>query len=235
MGYLSILGKGLTSILVLFILSKVMGRKQVSQFNLFDYIIGISIGSIAAEMTLNSEIDFFEGVFAIFIYAIVAYLITLLTLKSMRARRLITGTPTVVIQKGKILYKNMRKCKIEINDLLQEARTNGYFDLSQIEYALMEANGKISFLQKSKYQPITCKDMKLKTSFEGLCANVIIDGKIMPNNLLAVGKDEQWLLTRIKNNHYDTIDDLLLVTLDSNEQLSFFEKNRHLEEEKMLQ
>ena len=153
----------------------------------------------------------------------------------MRARRLITGTPTVVIQKGKILYKNMRKCKIEINDLLQEARTNGYFDLSQIEYALMEANGKISFLQKSKYQPVTCKDMKIKTSFEGLCANVIIDGKIMPNNLLAVGKDEEWLRTRIKNNHYDNIHDLLLVTLDSNEQLSFFEKNRNLEEEKMLQ
>ena len=161
MGYLMILGKGLTSLFVLFILSKIMGRKQVSELNLFDYIIGISIGSIAAEMTLNPDIDFFEGVFAIAIYALVAYLITILTMKSIMARRIIIGTPTMLLQKGQILYHNLRKNKIDINDLLQEARTNGYFDLSQIEYALMEANGKISFLPKSKYQPVIKKDLKL--------------------------------------------------------------------------
>ncbi len=235
MGYLMILGKGLTSIFVLFVLSKVMGRKQVSELNLFDYIIGISIGSIAAEMTLNSDINFYEGVFAIAIYAIVAYLITLLTIKSMRARRLITGTPTILIQRGKILYKNLRKSKIDINDLLQEARTSGYFDLSQVEYALMEPNGKLSFLLKSKYQPVTRKDMKLKTTYEGLCADVIIDGKIMKENLKVLGKDEKWLLTRLHHHHYEDIDNILLVILDSNEQLTIYEKNQELVEEKILE
>ncbi len=230
-----ILGKGVISLLVLFLLSKLMGRKQVSELNLFDYIIGISIGSIAAEMTLNPEIDFFEGVFAISVYAIIAYLTTLLTIKNMTARRLITGTPLILIQRGKILSKNLRKAKIDLNDLLQEARVNGYFDITQIEYALMEANGKISFLPKSKYRPVNCKDLKLKTTFEGLCANVVIDGHIMLENLKTIGKDEAWLKTRLNNLQYDDISQLILVSIDSNEQVSVFEKNTDLQEEKKLE
>ena len=230
-----ILGKGVISLLVLFLLSKLMGRKQVSELNLFDYIIGISIGSIAAEMTLNPEIDFFEGVFAISVYAIIAYLTTLLTIKNMTARRLITGTPLILIQRGKILSKNLRKAKIDLNDLLQEARVNGYFDITQIEYALMEANGKISFLPKSKYRPVNCKDLKLKTTFEGLCANVVIDGHIMLENLKTIGKDEAWLKTRLNNLQYDDLSQLILVSIDSNEQVSVFEKNTDLQEEKKLE
>lgn len=225
MGYLLILGKGITSIVVLFILSKVMGRKQVSQLNVFDYIIGISIGSIAAEMTLNNEIDFFEGVFAISIYAVFAYLITLLTNKSIIARRLLIGCPTVLIEDGKLNYKALKKSKLDLNDFLQEARIQGYFNLSEIEFAIMEANGQVSFLPKSNVQPVKRKDIKLKTSYEGLCCNAIIDGKIMINNLKEIGKNEEWLLTRLKNNHYKDINSLALVILDSKEKMTVYEKN----------
>lgn len=225
MGYLLILGKGITSIVVLFILSKVMGRKQVSQLNVFDYIIGISIGSIAAEMTLNNEVDFFEGVFAISIYAVFAYLITLLTNKSIIARRLLIGCPTVLIEDGKLNYKALKKSKLDLNDFLQEARIQGYFNLSEIEFAIMEANGQVSFLPKSNAQPVKRKDIKLKTSYEGLCCNAIIDGKIMINNLKEIGKNEEWLLTRLKNNHYKDINSLALVILDSKEKMTVYEKN----------
>ena len=225
MGYLLILGKGITSIVVLFILSKVMGRKQVSQLNVFDYIIGISIGSIAAEMTLNNEIDFFEGVFAISIYAVFAYLITLLTNKSIIARRLLIGCPTVLIEDGKLNYKALKKSKLDLNDFLQEARIQGYFNLSEIEFAIMEANGQVSFLPKSNAQPVKRKDIKLKTSYEGLCCNAVIDGKIMINNLKEIGKNEEWLLTRLKNNHYKDISSLALVILDSKEKMTVYEKN----------
>lgn len=225
MGYLLILGKGITSIVVLFILSKVMGRKQVSQLNVFDYIIGISIGSIAAEMTLNNEIDFFEGVFAISIYAVFAYLITLLTNKSIIARRLLIGCPTVLIEDGKLNYKALKKSKLDLNDFLQEARIQGYFNLSEIEFAIMEANGQVSFLPKSNAQPVKRKDIKLKTSYEGLCCNAIIDGKIMIDNLKEIGKNEEWLLTRLKNNHYKDINSLALVILDSKEKMTVYEKN----------
>lgn len=225
MGYLLILGKGITSIVVLFILSKVMGRKQVSQLNVFDYIIGISIGSIAAEMTLNNEVDFFEGVFAISIYALFAYLITLLTNKSIMARRLLIGCPTVLIEDGKLNYKALKKSKLDLNDFLQEARIQGYFNLSEIEFAIMEANGQVSFLPKSNAQPVKRKDIKLKTSYEGLCCNAVIDGKIMINNLKEIGKNEEWLLTRLKNNHYKDINSLALVILDSKEKMTVYDKN----------
>ena len=234
MGYLSILGKGLTSIFFLFLLSKLMGRKQVSQLNLFDYIIGISIGSIAAEMTLNNEIDFIEGVFAIFIYAFVAYLITQLTSKSIVARRLITGAPCILIENGQFSYQAIKKSKLDISDILQEARINGCFDISQIEYALMEPNGKISFLVKSKYQQPTRKDLKLPTSYEGLCANVIMDGKILKENLSYINKDEKWLNTRLKKEYGKDLSNLLLVTVDAKEQLKIYEKNEKNQEKKKI-
>ena len=235
MGYLSILGKGLTSIFFFFFLSKIMGRKQVSQLNLFDYIIGISIGSIAAEMTLNNEINFFEGVFALVIYALVAYLITELTSKSIIARRLITGSPCILIEKGKILYTSLKKSKLDLGDLLQEARINGYFDLSQIEYAIMESNGKISFLVKSKYQQPQRKDLKLKTPYEGLCCNAVLDGKIMENNLRQIKKDVKWFKTRLAKEYDKGIENLLLVTIDSQEHLKIYEKNEEKEAYKVFE
>ena len=235
MGYFYILAKGLMSVVVLFLLSKIMGRKQVSQLNLFDYIIGISIGSIAAEMTLNNEINFFEGVFAIAIYALLSYFITILTNKSIIARRLIIGTPCILIEKGKLSYAALKKSKIDLNDLLQEARSNGYFDLSQIEYAIMEPNGKLSFLLKSKYQPTTRCDLKLKVSYEGLCCNAVIDGKIMKENLQEIGKNEDWLLTRLRNNHYDSIEELALVIIDSKEKMTVFPKNENLHQVKLFE
>lgn len=235
MGYLLILGKGLTSIVVLFLLTKLMGRKQVGQLNMFDYIIGITIGSIAAEMTLNDEINFFEGAFAISIYAVVAYLISILTSKSIIARRLITGSPLLVIERGKILYTSLKKAKLDVNDLLQEARNNGYFDLSQVEYAIMEPNGKISFLLKSKYNPATNDDLKIKTNYKGLCADLVIDGRIMKQNLKRIKKDEKWLRTRLENNGYSELDNVLLVICDSEEKLTIYEKNKEIEEEKVLE
>lgn len=227
---LSILYKGIASILVLFLFTKLMGRKQVSQLNMFDYIIGITIGSIASEMTMAKNIDFFEGTLGIGIYAISAFLISEWTMKSIIARRIIIGVPCILIQKGKILEESLKKSKIDINDLLQEARNVGYFDISQVEYAIMEANGKISFLPKSKYAPLTPSDMNIKTTYTGICTNLIIDGKIMKQNLKNIGKSEKWLMTRLTKQGYKTLDNLLLVTCDSDEKLAIFEKNLELEE-----
>lgn len=235
MTYLLIITKGLFSIVTLFLLSKMMGRKQVRELNLFDYIIGISIGSVAAEMTLNDNINFLEGLLGLFVYAFISYCITKLTIKSIAARRFITGTPCILIERGKILYESLKRSKIDVNDLLQEARSRGYFNLSQVEYAILEPDGEISFLLKSKYQPVTRTDMKLKTTYEGLCCNAVIDGKIMEDNLKTIGKDVKWLQTRLKNNHYDKVEDLVLVLIDSKEKFYIYEKNDHLQEVKMFE
>jgi len=228
---LLIFEKGIASIIVLFLFTKIMGRKQVGQLNMFDYVIGITIGSIASEMTMAKEIDFFEGTLGIAIYALSAYIISEVTMKSIKARRLIIGTPCMIIQNGKILEKSLKKSKIDINDLLQEARNNGYFDMSQIEFGIMEANGRISFLPKSKYAPLTPNDMKIKTTYTGICNNLIIDGKIMKKHLKGIHKDEEWLRTRLRKEGYESIENILLVICDSDEKLTIYEKNRELTEE----
>lgn len=233
--YMNILINGTTSVIILFILTKIMGRKQAGELNIFDYVIGISIGSIAAEMTLNQDVNFFEGTLAMVIYATISYLITISTMKSIIARRFVIGSPTVIIQNGKILYKNLKKAKMDVNDLLEQARTNGYFDLSEIEYSLMESDGKLSFLPKSEYVPLTPKDMKIKTDYKGLTANLIIDGNIMKENLKNIKKDEKWLLTRLKNEGYENINNILLVICDSKEKLTIYEKNKDIEEIKVLE
>ncbi len=225
----------ITSIIVLFLITKIMGRKQISQLNIFDFIIGITIGNIAAEMAVNKEVSLLDGVVAMAIYAAFSVLVSILTTKSIKARRFFTGTPIIIIQDGKLLESGLKKIRFDINDLLEECRSNGYFDLSQIEYAIMEANGRISFLPKSKYVPLTPDDMKIKTSYKGLTTNLVIDGKIMQDNLKEIGKNEKWLLTRLKNNGYELIDDILLVTCDTDEKITIFEKNAGLKAKKVLE
>ena len=173
----------------LFFMTKLLGKKQVSELSLFDYVVGISIGNFASEMAINLEAEFFNALLAIVVFGLLAYIISILTLKSLKLRKFFVGAPTILIENGKLIYKNMKKSMIDVNDLLSQAREMGYFDLSEIEFAILEANGKISFLPKGEYKNITVKDMKLKIEKQGLCANVIIDGNIMDDNLINIVKD----------------------------------------------
>lgn len=217
--------RALISLIALFLVTKLLGKKQVSQLSLFDYVIGISIGNFAAEMTTDLDLPYTHGIVAVLVFGLVAYLVSVLTMKSISLRRFFIGTPTVLIQEGKILQKGLKRVKFDINDLLEECRGNGYFDISQIEYALMEANGKLSILPKGDYLPVTIKDMKLKSEKQCLCANVIIDGKIMFNNLKNMNKDKKWLVKEMKIKGYKTFENVLLATLDNNQKITVYEKN----------
>ena len=132
----------LVSLAALFLLTKLMGNKQVSQMNLFDYIIGITIGSIAAEMA--TELDTPENsLLAMVVYAVVAVCISLLTNKSLAARRIMTGKPLVLMDGGIIYRENLKKAKMDLGEFLMYCRIGGYFDLSQIQTALLEHNGDV--------------------------------------------------------------------------------------------
>lgn len=227
--------RALLSLATLFFITKLLGKKQVSQLSLFDYVIGISIGNFAAEMTINLESQELNGIVAVIIFGLVAYLVSYLTMKSITLRRFFMGTPTMLIQNGKILENNLKKVKCDINDMLEEVRAKGYFDLSQVEYAIMEADGQLSILPKSKYRPLTPDDMNIKVSYEGLCANVIIDSKIMEENLKIMNKDEKWLRKELKVKGYKDLDKILLVTLDENEKLTIYEKNVNIASKNVLE
>lgn len=219
-----VLIRAILSLITLFLVTKMLGKKQVSQLSLFDYVIGISIGNFAAEMTINLDSQEINGIVAVLVFGIVAYIVSYLTMKSIRVRRFFIGVPTLIIDNGKFIEKNLMKFKMDINDVLEQLRINGYFDISQVKYALLEANGTLSVMPKEEYRPVNPNDMKLKVSKEDLCANVIIDSKIMYNNLKNIKKDEKWLNQQLKVQGYTDLSKVLLATVDINEKLNVYEK-----------
>ena len=122
--------RGLISLITLFLITKLLGKKQVSQLSLFDYVIGISIGNFAAEITINLETSLINGTVAVVEFGLIAYAISILTMKSIKLRRFFMGVPTVLIDKGKLIEKALKKVHFDVNDLLEECRSNGYFDLN---------------------------------------------------------------------------------------------------------
>ena len=132
--------------------------------------------------------------------------------KSIRARRIISGNPALLLNNGKLFEKNFRKAKIDLNEFLSQCRINGYFDISQLESAILEENGHISFLPKSGNRPLTPVDMQLTPERDSLVANLIIDGHIMPHNLKASGKDEKWLSGQLKTYGISDVKEVFLAT-----------------------
>lgn len=223
--FLNICFRTILVLIILFFITKMMGKKQISELNFFDYVVGITIGSIAADISLDIEKDMLAGIAALFIYGFISYIISFVSIKSILARRFFIGVPTVLVEKGKIIESGLKKSKIDVNDLLMVARENGYFNLDEIDYALMEVNGNISFLPKEKEKPVTKKDIKIKCSNEGLTVNAIIDSKYMANNMKAINKDKEWLDHELKVNGYDNYDNILLATIDNNYKVTIYEKN----------
>lgn len=223
--FLNICFRTILVLVILFFITKMMGKKQISELNFFDYVVGITIGSIAADISLDIEKNMIAGIAALFIYGFISYIISFVSIKSILARRFFIGVPTVLVEKGKIIESGLKKSKIDVNDLLMVARENGYFNLDEIDYALMEVNGNISFLPKEKEKPVTKRDMKIKCSNEGLTVNAIIDSKYMANNMKAINKDKEWLDHELKVNGYDNYDNILLATIDNNYKVTIYEKN----------
>lgn len=223
MEFLYILILSFVSIAVLFVLTKLSGSRQISEMSFFDYIVGISIGSIAAEMATNIDLEWWKGVTAMTFYALTGIVLSYISQKSLKARKFISGQPIILIEKGKILRKNLSKAKIEINDLLTSARSNGYFNLADIEYAIMETTGKISFMPVALKRQLTPKDFNFAPMADGLYINVIIDGRIMEKDLKNADMTKKELKEQLKDRGKKA-EDILLATVDNKKQLTIFEK-----------
>ena len=172
------------SLVVLFLLTKIMWYRQMSQLSMFDYINGITIGSIAAEMATSLESDFLKPLVAMIIYGLSAVLISFFTSKSIKFRRIVTGKSLILYENNKLYQNNLKKAKLDIDEFLIQCRNSGYFNLSDIQTAILESNGKISFLPVSEKRPLTPNDMNLNPQKEDILTNVILDGKILEQNLI---------------------------------------------------
>lgn len=213
--------KSIISVSILFILTKIMGKKQISQLTLFDYVVGISIGSIAAELAINESISYIQGITGMTIYALFTILLSIISLKSRLARKILDGVPTILIQNGEINEKGLKKAKMNINDLIEECRLKDVFDIKDIKFAILETSGNLSIQLKSKHKPLTPEDINVKTKDTGLCVNLIIDGKILNNHLDIIGKDTKWLNSELDKKGIKNTSDILLAYIDSSKKLIY--------------
>lgn len=211
------------SLAVLFIITKIMGFRQISEMSFFDYVIGITIGSIAAEMATNIDLEWWKGILAMVVYGVVGVLISVLAQKSVKARKFISGKPIIIIERGKISKEGMRKAHVELDDLLTSARVNGYFNLSDIDYAIMETTGKISFQPVAQKRQLNPKDFNFAPEREGLYINVIMDGHIIDDNLSVAGVTKKELDNMLKAKG-DKLENIFLGTIDINKQLTTYLK-----------
>lgn len=212
-----------SSITVMFLLTKLLGNKQISEMNLFDYINGITIGSIASEMAVSDTWEqLWTSLIAMVLYGVTGFILSVLTIKSIKARRFFSGTPLLLIENGKIYPENIKTAKLDTGDLLTRARNAGYFDLSQIAYAILEGNGKISFMPKKADRPITLKDLGQTPEDDKLCANVILDGVVMEDNLRYTGNNMKWLQNELHKQGYSSPSDIFLASVDGNNKITFY-------------
>lgn len=231
MDILKIISLSFGSLVILFILTKLMGNREMSQLTMFDYIVSITIGSIAAEMATSLENNFIEPVVAMVVYGLVTLLISYITCKSLNLRRFFTGRAKILLDNGKLYRKNFKSSKIDLNDFLMECRINGYFNLSDIQTAILEPNGRVSFLPKALKRPSTPEDLNLSPEQENVVINVILDGVLLKENLSKTGNNLNWLENTLKKQGINDIKKVFLATCDNQNNLSVYvrwdKENKH--------
>lgn len=201
------------SIIVLFILTKLMGNKQLSQLSMFDYIIGISIGSIAAECSFEDK-DPERMIIAMTIYAFSAYIVSVVTSRSTKLRKILIGRPLILYDNGKLYRENFKKARIDISDFLTHCRNQGYFDISKLKTAVFEYNGSLSLLPIGSDRPLTPSDVELEPQQEEIMVNVILDGHINEVNLKKAGFERIWLEKQLHEQGYHDAKEIFLAMAD---------------------
>ena len=210
----------------LFFIAKLAGHKQIAQLDFFDYITGISIGSIAAEMATELE-EPWKPLTAMVIYGGVTLLLSIITNKFPRSRKYISGIPTILMDHGKLYYENLKKAKLDLSEFMVMCRQQGYFDLTNIQTAVFEYNGKLTILPVSSQRPATPQDMNLAPEQELLFTELIMDGQVLEENLKRMGLELTWLNKQLEQRHIHSPKDVFLALCDRNLKFVLYEKERN--------
>ncbi|AUM94107.1 MULTISPECIES: DUF421 domain-containing protein [Clostridium] len=203
---------------------RLMGKKQIGELEPFELAITIMISELASLPMQDSRIPLLHGIVPILTLLILQNLFSLIQLKSEKIRSLINGEPSILIEKGEIDFQELKNQRFNINDLMEELRLQGYYDLENIEYAILETSGQLSIIPKTEESPVTKKDLSLQFTQERLPVTLILDGKINKKNLKLIQKDEKWLENKLKKDNISSYDELLIAILNSKGNLYYQKK-----------
>lgn len=198
----------------LLIFARIIGKEQISQLTFFDYILGITIGSIASELSIDLTSRAWPHWIGLLTWTALGYLMELITLKWRYAAKYLDGEPTIVIMNGKIMENALKKLKYRASDIMALLRNKEVFDLNQVDFAIIEPNGQISVLKKPQYQNLTPKDMNISVSSTGISTELIYDGIVIEENLRQLNKDKTWLMAQLKMQGINDTAEVFLVTLN---------------------
>ena len=204
-------------ILVLVIM-RMMGKREIGQLQPFELAIAIMIADLASIPMANIGIPIFSGIIPILALLMMHLIISNINLKSINMRKIICGKPTILIYRGKIDEKALKKEKFTINELQERLRGNNVFNIGDVEYAILETSGQITVIQKPDKRTTIPADFNIMPEYEGIPYDLVIDGKIMHENLKAIGKDEIWLEREVKKFKIRPEEDIV-VTFDGKGQI----------------
>ncbi|MGB9780370.1 DUF421 domain-containing protein [Caldanaerobacter sp.] len=206
------------------IFMRISGKQQIGQLQPYELVVAIMIADLVAIPMQNKGIPLVAGIIPVLTLLISQLILSYISMKSLRARAIICGTPTILIEKGKILTSQLQKERYSINDLLEELRIKGYPNVADVEYAILETNGSLSVIPKSDKRPVTPKDLNITPQYEGLPLPIIIDGRIMHQNMQKAGIDLPWLEDQLKIWNIKDLKEVLFASIDPNGILSVYKK-----------
>ena len=219
-GMLEILWRASLGFVILLILVRVIGNKQLGQLNVFTYISGIAIGSMVSDIILHSDIDFWSSMFGVVLWVGFVFCVELAGLKNVKVRELLDGQPVILVKSGKILYDALKKERLNIDDLTMMLRTNNVFSILDVAYAILEPNGDLSVLKKQAKETVTKGDMNIEfKQFKHIPTAVVIDGKIIVKNLTELNITESWLNGALNNLNIKNKADILYAEMQEDGQL----------------
>ena len=212
----------------LLVLTRLMGRKEISQMTFFNFISAISIGTLGASLAIDSSISIRNGVIALVAWSAFTIIIGLLDIKSPKFRLAIEGQPRILIKKGQIMEHELRKVRLDIDALNVLLRKKNVFSFADVDYAIFETDGSLSVMKKEPKQPLTKSDMNIyqtKPSVFPISTSVISDGEIKHENLNKLNLDQQWLEEQLKRSGVDSISDVFYAEVQKDGTLYIDYKN----------
>lgn len=204
-------------ILVLIIM-RLMGKREIGQMQPFELVIAIMIADLASIPMADIGIPLSNGIIPILALLLLQLLISIINVKSIKLRKFICGSPSILIYRGKIQEKTLKKEKITINELEERLRQNNVFSFGDVEYAILETSGQVTVIQKPNKKNLTPEDLGLNLEYEGISYDLVIDGKVMNQNLKSIGKDYNWLKKQTEKFNIKP-EEALIVTFNGKEQI----------------
>jgi len=203
------------------IIMRLMGKRQIGQLQPSELVVALIIADLAAIPMGNTGIPLIAGIIPILTLFVCEALLSYISLKSQIARRIISGKPSIVIEKGNILEHELRKQRFNIDDLMEQLRLKNVSDIKDVEYAILETGGQISIILKTEKKTVTREDLNLKLPYEGLPISLIIDGYVNHQNLSIAGHDINWLQNQLKKNNIKSPKDILFAYISEDKKFIY--------------